>query len=80
MAAVRVTAGTGGIDGWRVTLPLPAGTSVVNSWNGQFSANSGTIQVTNVSYNGRLVAGTSTEFGFQANGSVPSPALTCVAL
>ncbi|MGW0436788.1 extracellular catalytic domain type 1 short-chain-length polyhydroxyalkanoate depolymerase [Micromonospora sp. NPDC003197] len=79
VAAVRVTAGTGGVNGWQVTLPLPAGNSVVNSWNGQFSATGGTIQVTNMSYNGRLVAGGSTEFGFQANGSAPSPALTCTA-
>lgn len=80
VAAVKVTAGSGGVNGWRVTLPLPAGNTVVNSWNGQFSATTGTIQVTNLSYNGRLNAGQFTEFGYQANGSVPTPALACTAL
>jgi len=81
VAAVRVTAGSGGVTGWRVGLPLPAGNTVVNSWNGQFSAASGAIQVTNASYNGQLPAGQSTEFGFQANGPAPAtPPVTCTAL
>jgi len=77
VAAVRVTAGSGGLDGWRVALPLPAGTTVVNSWNGQFSGSGTATQVTNASWNGRLAAGMSTEFGFQANGPAPSPAVSC---
>ncbi len=80
VAAVRVTAGSSAINGWRVTLPLPSGNTVVNSWNGQFSGTTGTIQVTNLAYNGRLNAGGNTEFGYQANGAVPTPALTCTAL
>ncbi|GIF45728.1 poly(hydroxyalkanoate) depolymerase family esterase [Asanoa ferruginea] len=82
VAAVRVTAGSNGVNGWRVGLPLPAGNTVVNSWSGQFSGSGSATQVTNVSYNGRLTAGGVTEFGFQANGATPNPVpnLTCTAL
>ncbi|SNT00089.1 esterase, PHB depolymerase family [Asanoa hainanensis] len=82
VASVRVTAGSAGINGWRVGLPLPSGNTVVNSWNGQFSGSGSTTQVSNVSYNGRLAAGAATEFGFQANGPAPNPvrSLSCTAL
>ena len=59
MAGVRVTAGSGGVDGWTVTLTLPAGTAVTNGWNGTFNGSGGTVRVTNVSHNGRLAAGQS---------------------
>ncbi|MBV1853079.1 extracellular catalytic domain type 1 short-chain-length polyhydroxyalkanoate depolymerase [Catellatospora tritici] len=77
---VHVTAGTGGIRGWRVTLTLPSGASVVNSWNGVFAGTSGTIQVTNMPYNGQLGAGAATDFGFQANGTSPTATVSCTAL
>jgi acetylxylan esterase len=82
VASVRVTAGSGGVNGWRVGLPMPAGSTVVNSWNGQFTGSGSATQVSNVSYNGRLAAGAATEFGFQANGAAPNPVpnLTCTAL
>jgi poly(hydroxyalkanoate) depolymerase family esterase len=82
VASVRVTAGSGGVNGWRVGLALPAGTAVVNSWNGQFSGTGSATQVSNVSYNGRLTAGMSTEFGFQANNPAPNPlpSASCTAL
>ncbi|SCF26639.1 Cellulose binding domain-containing protein [Micromonospora matsumotoense] len=76
VANVSVTAGTSALTGWRVTLTLPGGTSVSSVWNGVASGTSGTITVTNQSYNGRLGAGQSTSFGFQGTGS---GTVTCTA-
>ncbi|MEV4535916.1 PHB depolymerase family esterase [Asanoa sp. NPDC049518] len=82
VASVRVTAGSAGVNGWRVGLPLPSGNTIVNSWSGQFSGSGSATQVSNVAYNGRLAAGAATEFGFQANGPAPNPvpSLSCTAL
>jgi acetylxylan esterase len=79
VATVKVTAGGSSISGWKVTLALPAGAAVTNSWNGQFSAAAGTIMVTNMSYNGTLGAGQSTEFGFQGSGSATGTTVACTA-
>ncbi|ROT34082.1 endo-1,4-beta-xylanase [Micromonospora sp. HM5-17] len=68
VATVRVTAGSSGTNGWRVTMTLPSGATIVNTWNAQPSGTSGTVTFSNMSYNGRLGAGQSTEFGFQGNG------------
>jgi lysophospholipase L1-like esterase len=79
VATVRVTAGSSGTNGWTVTMTLPSGTTVTNGWNTQRSGNSGAVQFTNVSYNGRIAAGQSTEFGFQATGSGAGMTPTCTA-
>ncbi|GAA4721063.1 endo-1,4-beta-xylanase [Phytohabitans rumicis] len=69
VANVRVTAGSSAINGWRVTLALPSGATVTGAWSANRSGNTGTVQWTNVDYNGRAAAGQSTEFGFQATGT-----------
>jgi acetylxylan esterase len=79
VANVTVTAGGAPIGGWTVTLALPAGASVANSWNGQFSAGSGTVRVTNMSYNGALGAGQATAFGFQGSGTGSGATVSCTA-
>jgi len=66
---IRVTAGSSGTNGWRVTATLPSGSSITNIWNADRSGTSGTIQFTNVSYNGRLGPGQTTDFGFQGVGT-----------
>ncbi|MDG4774503.1 endo-1,4-beta-xylanase [Solwaraspora sp. WMMD792] len=78
VATVRVTAGSSSINGWRVRLTVPSGASVTNAWNADRSGNTGAVDFTNVSYNGQVGAGQSTEFGFQAsgNGSIPTPSCT----
>ncbi|MFD0821122.1 cellulose binding domain-containing protein, partial [Micromonospora zhanjiangensis] len=76
-ATVTVTAGSAGVNGWTATLTLPGGASVTNTWNAQASGSSGTVRFTNVSYNGRLGAGQSTQFGFQGNGSLSGVTPTC---
>lgn len=65
---VTVTSsGSSSITGWSVTFTLPAGHSVVGSWNAQFSPSGQTITATNMPYNGSLSAGGSTSFGFQVS-------------
>jgi endo-1,4-beta-xylanase len=79
VATVRVTAGSASINGWSVTMTLPAGAAVTSTWNAGQSGTSGTVQFTNVGYNGRVAAGQSTEFGFQGTGSGTGMTPTCVA-
>ncbi|MBT8228479.1 MAG: endo-1,4-beta-xylanase [Dactylosporangium sp.] len=79
VATVRVTAGAEPIDGWSVSLTLPAGATVTSAWNANQSATSGTVHFTNVSYNGRVDAGQSTEFGFQGTGTGTGMTPTCTA-
>jgi hypothetical protein len=79
VSSVRVTAGASTINGWRVTLTLASGVSITNLWNGVNTGTTGTVQVANQSYNGRLTAGQFTDFGFQANGSNPASTVSCTA-
>ncbi|WP_174773473.1 endo-1,4-beta-xylanase, partial [Cellulomonas gelida] len=71
-AEVKITAGSAGLNGWRVTLP--SGVSTNNLWNGQVSGST----VTNAPYNGSVAPGQSTTFGFLGQSSPPAPTtLTC---
>ncbi|GLH99355.1 endo-1,4-beta-xylanase [Phytohabitans aurantiacus] len=79
VANVRVTAGSSAINGWRVTLTLPSGATITSAWSANRSGNTGTVQFTNVDYNGRVAAGQSTEFGFQANGTGSGITPSCSA-
>jgi endo-1,4-beta-xylanase len=77
VATIRVTAGSAGTMSWTVSANLPAGATVTNGWNANRSGNTGAVQFTNVSYNGRLGAGQSTEFGFQGTGTATGLTATC---
>ncbi|MFF0232775.1 endo-1,4-beta-xylanase [Micromonospora sp. NPDC005254] len=77
VANVRVTAGSSALNGWTVTLTLPSGATVTNAWSADRSGNSGTTNWTNVSYNGQVGAGQSTEFGFQGTGTAGTLTPTC---
>jgi cellulase/cellobiase CelA1 len=79
VATVRVTAGSAPVTGWTVTITLPSGASVTNAWNSSRSGSTGTVQFTNVSYNGAIGAGQSTEFGFQGTGSGSGMTPACAA-
>ncbi|MFC6023828.1 endo-1,4-beta-xylanase [Plantactinospora solaniradicis] len=79
VATVRVTAGSAPINGWSVGLTLPSGATVSNSWNSTATGTSGAVRFTNVSYNGRIAAGQSTEFGFQGTGTATGITPTCTA-
>jgi hypothetical protein len=74
-ATVTVTNnGPGAIQSWNVDLAL--GNAVYNNggWNAQFTpASGGALHAVNVSYNGSLALGASTQFGFCAQASTPVP-------
>jgi endo-1,4-beta-xylanase len=78
-AAVRVTAGSAAVNGWAVTVTLPSGASVTNTWNAVAGGNSGAVRFANASYNPQIPAGGNTEFGFQGTGTGPSATPTCAA-
>ncbi|MFI1994507.1 cellulose binding domain-containing protein [Actinoplanes sp. NPDC020271] len=78
VTTVRVTAGSSPVNGWSVAVTLPSGSAVTSSWNTQAAGSAGTVRFGNVSYNGQLAAGGSTEFGFQGTGTAPSTAI-CTA-
>ncbi|MFI5924708.1 cellulose binding domain-containing protein [Micromonospora sp. NPDC051543] len=77
VANVTVTAGSTALSGWRVTLNLPSGASITSLWNGVATGSSGTVTVANQSYNGRLAAGQTTNFGFQGTGNGGGTTATC---
>ncbi|GIJ50284.1 beta-xylanase [Virgisporangium aliadipatigenens] len=79
VVTVRVTAGASAINGWNVALTLPSGAAVSNSWNATASGTSGAVRFANVSYNGRVAAGQSTEFGFQGTGTAGSLTPGCTS-
>jgi poly(hydroxyalkanoate) depolymerase family esterase len=72
VGTVKVTA-AGPIYGWTVRLSLPSGTTITNVWNG--TRIDGTT-MSNVSWNGRLLAGQTAEFGFQGTGSATGIGVT----
>ncbi|MFV2020671.1 lytic polysaccharide monooxygenase auxiliary activity family 9 protein [Micromonospora sp. LOL_023] len=76
---VRVTAGSSAISGWTVTLNYPSGQTVQQAWNATVSASGSTVTARNVSYNGNLGAGASTNFGFIGSSSGGTPSVTCRA-
>ncbi|WP_431935591.1 glycoside hydrolase family 6 protein [Micromonospora sp. RP3T] len=78
-ASVTVTAGSADLNGWTVTITLPGGAATTGVWSAQASGTSGTVRFTNVSYNGHVGAGQSTNFGFQGTGTGPGGTATCAA-
>ncbi|NYH43967.1 hypothetical protein HNR22_003694 [Micromonospora jinlongensis] len=79
VATVRVTAGSAPVNRWTVTMTLPSGASITNIWGAGRSGSTGTVQFTNVAYNGAIAPGQSTEFGFQGTGSGTGMTPTCSA-
>ena len=79
----RVTnTGTTTINGWTVTVTLPAGHAITGSWNATSTVNGQTVTFRGVNFNSTLAPGASGEFGFQAsrpNGNTALPTATCAA-
>ncbi len=65
--AVTVTAGSSAISSWTVTWQLASGQTITQSWSTTLSTSGSAVTARNVSYNGSLGAGASTQFGFLAN-------------
>ncbi|HLU74890.1 MAG TPA: endo-1,4-beta-xylanase [Nonomuraea sp.] len=59
--------GSSALSGWTVTFTLPAGHTIVGSWNADFTTSGQTVTAKNMSYNGNLGPNASTTFGFQVN-------------
>ncbi|MBT2232221.1 PHB depolymerase family esterase [Nonomuraea sp. NEAU-A123] len=69
-AAVTITnTSASPINTWALTFTLPSGQTVTSAWNATISPTSGQVTARNVSYNGTIAAGASTNFGFQATHS-----------
>jgi cellulase/cellobiase CelA1 len=65
------------LAGWTVALTLGGGQTVGNLWGGVPTATSGSIRVSNASYNGTVPGSGSTTFGFILNGTnLSAPAVT----
>lgn len=78
-ASIDVTAGAAAIHGWTVSVSLPTGAAVTNTWNATASG-TGPTRFTNVSYDGSLSAGQTTNFGFQGTGTGQGmTVVSCVA-
>ncbi|MBX6169732.1 MAG: cellulose binding domain-containing protein, partial [Thermobispora bispora] len=76
---VTVQAGSAALNGWTVSWTWSGGQSITQLWNGTVSGSGSSVTVRNASYNGTVPAGSSTTFGFLANGSPATPTLTCTA-
>ena len=74
---VTVRAGSSAINGWTVGLTLAGGQTITQLWDGTMGGSGSTVTVKNVSWNGALSASGSATFGFLANGSPSTPAITC---
>ena len=80
----RVTnTGTATINSWTVTFTLPAGHTIVGSWNTALTVSGQTVTARNSPNNGTVAAGGNTTFGFQAsrpNGNTALPTgYTCTS-
>src|SRR4051812_31134267 len=70
------------LTGWAVQIVLQPGLRVEQIWGATGTPGTGTLNVTNASWNGTLPVGGSTTFGYLASRSAPStlvPTLTCTA-
>ncbi len=76
---VRVTAGTAQVNSWTVTATLPAGATITSGWNNNRSGNTGTVNFTNVGFNGSIAPGQFIEFGIQGTGTGSPMTPSCSA-
>jgi endo-1,4-beta-xylanase len=79
VGTVRVTAGSGQVSGWTVTIALPSGAALTSGWNANRSGDSGTVNFTNVGFNGSVAPGQSVEFGYQGTGTGTPVSPSCAA-
>jgi chitinase len=77
-AAMTVTAGAGGLNGWTAEFDAPF--TITNIWNAVIVSHVGNHYVVrNQGYNAKLAAGGETSFGFQASGG-PSGSVSGLVL
>lgn len=66
------------VDGWTVSVTVPKGLEVTDSWNGVFKLNGTALTVTNESYNGTIEKGKTANFGF--NFSSPTEVKSFISI
>ena len=79
---VKVAAGAAPITAWAVTWTFANGQTVTQSWSTTLTSSGASVTARNVSYNGALAAGASTNFGFLGswnNTTNAVPTLSCTA-
>jgi mannan endo-1,4-beta-mannosidase len=78
---VKVTAGGAAISSWTVTWTFGNGQAITQAWNANVTSSGAAVTARNMSYNGTLGAGASTNFGFLGswNGTNGAPTVTCTA-
>jgi hypothetical protein len=64
-ANIKVSPGDTAVSSWTVTWAYAGDEHVTNGWNATVSQSGNTVTARNVSYNGNIPAGGSTEFGVQ---------------
>jgi len=64
-----ITAGSAGLNGWRLEFDLPAGTTVGTYWDALLTRDGNHYTFTSRDYNATLAPGASTSFGFNGIGS-----------
>jgi poly(3-hydroxybutyrate) depolymerase len=72
--------GSTAISGWKLAFKLPSGQVITGGWSATYAPSSGTVEATNVSYNGSLAPGASTSIGFQATHTGNSTAASAFTL
>ncbi|GAA4709535.1 cellulase family glycosylhydrolase [Phytohabitans rumicis] len=78
---VRVTAGSQAITGWTVNWTFANAQRVTQSWNAQVTSSGNSVTARNMTYNGSLGAGATTNWGFIGSwtGTNSVPSVTCTA-
>lgn len=68
------------VTNWRLTWSFGAGQTITQLWNGTVARSGAQVTVTNVSYNGSIPTGGSTNFGFNGASTSGNPTPTDFAL
>ncbi|MGI5161560.1 family 43 glycosylhydrolase [Microbispora sp. CA-102843] len=68
------------INGWRLTWSFPAGQTISQLWNGDYTQSGAQVTVTNASYNGSIPTGGSASFGFNGSWTSSNPVPASFAL
>jgi dienelactone hydrolase len=76
---VTVTAAGAALNGWTVRWTLASGQTVSQLWNGTLTTSGSAVTVHNATYSGSVPAAGSVVFGFLADGTPSTPALTCTS-
>jgi len=76
---ITVRAGTAPVNGWTVRWTLASGQTITALWGGTLTTSGTAATVRSMSWNGTLPANGTATVGFNANGPVSTPVLTCTS-